>query len=79
MERFDVTEKIRLILIAVLKHEKFEMNNELKTSEIDGWDSLSNMTIISEIETCFNTKFKLRELNKLNSIGSIIEVVQSKL
>jgi acyl carrier protein len=79
MEKIEVTEKIRIILVSVLKHEKFELNEEQNTSEIDGWDSLSHMSIINKIESGFNIKFKLKELNKLNSIGSIIEVVQSKL
>ena len=79
MERNEVAEEIRLILISVLKHEKFELNNELNASEVVGWDSLSHMIIISELETRFNIKFKLKELNKLSSVGSLIDVVQSKL
>ena len=79
MERNEIAEKIRKILTSVLKHEKFEMKDELTATEVEGWDSLSHITIISEIEEAFNIKFKLKELNKLNNIGSLIEVVQSKL
>jgi acyl carrier protein len=79
MDRSEVAEKVRLILVSVLKHEKFEMNNDLSVSEVDGWDSLSHMIIVSEIETMLNIKFKIKELNKLHSIGSLIEVVHSKL
>lgn len=79
MERSEIVERIRLILISVLKHEKFEMNDELNAFEVEGWDSLSHMIIISEIESQYNIKFKLKELNRLNNIGSLIELVQSKL
>ncbi len=79
MERIEIAEKIRLILVSVLKHEKFEMNDEMSAFEVDGWDSLTHMIIISEIESQYNIKFKLKELNKLNNIGSLIELVQSKL
>lgn len=79
MGRCEIEEKIRLILVSVLKHERFEMRDELGASEVDGWDSLSHMLIISEIEAQYNIKFKLKELNKLYSIGSLIDVVQSKL
>ena len=58
MERNEVTDNIRLILVSVLKHEKFEMNNNLSAVDVDGWDSLSHMTIISEIEDRFSIKFK---------------------
>lgn len=79
MEKNEIAEKIRKILTSVLKHEKFEMKDELTATEVEGWDSLSHITIISEIEETFNIKFKLKELNKLNNIGSLIGVIQSKL
>jgi acyl carrier protein len=79
MERNEISEKIRRILTSVLKHEKFEMKDELTATEVDGWDSLSHITIISEIEEEFKIKFKLKELNKLNNIGSLINIVESKL
>jgi acyl carrier protein len=79
MERNEIAEKVRKILATVLKHEKFEMKDELTATEVEGWDSLSHITIISEIEEEFKIKFKLKELNKLKNIGSLIEIVQSKL
>ena len=79
MERSEIAEKTRKILASVLKHEKFEMKDELTATEVEGWDSLSHITIISEIEEEFKIKFKLKELNKLKNIGSLIEIVQSKL
>jgi len=79
MERNEIAEKVRKILASVLKHEKFEMKDELQATEVEGWDSLSHITIISEIEETFGIKFKLKELNKLKNIGSLIDIVQSKL
>ena len=79
MERKEIAEKIRKILTIVLKHEIFELKDELTAGEIVGWDSLSHISIISEIEEEFKIRFKLKELNKLKNIGSLIEIVQSKL
>jgi acyl carrier protein len=79
MERKEIAEKIRKILTVVLKHEIFELKDELTAAEVVGWDSLSHISIISEIEEEFKIRFKLKELNKLKNIGSLIDVVQSKL
>jgi acyl carrier protein len=79
MEKKEIAEKIRKILTIVLKHEIFELKDELTAGEIEGWDSLSHISIISEIEEEFKIRFKLKELNKLKNIGSLIEIVQSKL
>lgn len=79
MEKVEILEKVRQILIKVLKHEKFEMRDDLTALDVDGWDSLTHMEIITEIETEFNIKFRLKELNKLKNMATLIELIQSKL
>ena len=46
---------------------------------VEGGDSLTHMLIVTEIEKSFNIRFKLKELNKLQNIGSLAELVQIKL
>ncbi len=79
MERKFIQVKVKEIIISVLKHEGFEMSDDLVAAEVDGWDSLTHMIIITTIEKEFNIKFKLRELNKLKNAGTLIELIQSKL
>jgi len=79
MERSEIVDKIRHILISVLKHDNFEMRDELSAPDVDGWDSLNHMMIITEIEDAFNIKFKLKELNKLKNMATLIELIESKL
>lgn len=79
MERNIIIERLQKIISKVVKHANFEMKDELTAADVDGWDSLSHMMIISEIETDFNIKFKLKELNKLKNLGTLIELIQSKL
>jgi acyl carrier protein len=79
MEKSEVSEKVSQIIVSVVKHERFEMRDDLTATDVDGWDSLTHMTIISEIEEAFDIKFKLKELNKLKNMGSLIDLIQSKL
>ncbi|MDX9910071.1 MAG: acyl carrier protein [Bacteroidales bacterium] len=79
MEKSEVSEKVSQIIVSVVKHERFEMRDDLTAADVDGWDSLTHMTIISEIEEAFDIKFKLKELNKLKNMGSLIDLIQSKL
>ena len=79
MEKSEILEKVREILISVLQHEKFELKDDLVAADVDGWDSLTHMAIIVAIEEKFNLKFKLKELNKLTNMGALIGLIQSKL
>ena len=79
MEKKDIIIKIKEILVSILGHENFEMVDELEAKNVDGWDSLSHMMIITEIEKKFEIQFKLKELNKLNNLGSLLKLISSKV
>ena len=79
MERKEIAEKIRTVLITVLRHSDFELTEELTAADVYGWDSLSHMMIITEIENEFKIRFKLKELNKLENLHSLIDLIQSKM
>ena len=79
MNKEETTDRIKNVIVSVLKHENFEMRDELTASDVDGWSSLTHMMIINDIETEFDIVFKLKELNKLNNIGDLITLVISKV
>lgn len=79
MNKEETTDRIKNVIVSVLKHENFEMRDELTASDVDGWSSLTHMMIINDIETEFDIVFKLKEINKLNNIGDLIALVISKV
>ncbi len=79
MEAEVIKNRISDVLISILEHENFEMHDELTARDVDGWDSLSHMMIITKIEEEFSIRFKLRDLNKLKNMGSLVSVIQSKI
>jgi len=78
MQREEMIEKLRTIFVSVLKHEEFEMTDSLSADQVNGWDSLTHMIIITDIEAAFGIKFKLKELNKLNNLGNLISLITEK-
>jgi acyl carrier protein len=79
MQITEIKDHIKTVLETTLEHSNFEMNDELTAQDVDGWDSLSHMMIITKIEERFNIKFKLRDLNKLKNMGSLVAMIESKL
>ena len=78
MQREEIVEKLQSILISVLKLDSVIINDDLTAANVDGWDSLTHMVIITEIENRFGVQFKLRELNKLTKMGNLITLIASK-
>jgi acyl carrier protein len=79
MERNEVLDKLTAIFRKVLNNASLTLTNELTANDVENWDSLTHMLIISDIESVFSIKLKLKELNKMRNVGDMIETICSKL
>ena len=78
MERTEVVTKLTGIFRTVLKNDSLVLSDELTANDVENWDSLSHMLLITEIETVFSIKFKLKELNKMRNVGDMTDIIISK-
>ena len=79
MERKEIEKKLTNIFKNNFNDESLVLSNELTANDVDQWDSLSHMLLIAEVESVFSIKFKLKELNKMRTVGDMIEIITSKL
>ena len=75
MARDEILKQLSFIFEEVLKQPGLKIDYNMSADDIDGWDSLSNMTIISEIEKKWNVHFKLRDIVRMKNIGDMIDVI----
>ena len=75
----DILKKIRTIFINILEKDNFELVGSSKIGDVDGWDSLTHMMIISEIEDKFNIEFELEELWHMKNVGDLISHINDKI
>jgi len=79
MERTDVVDKLTIIFRKVFNDDSLLITKELTANDVDLWDSLSHMILITEIENTFSIKFRLKELNKMRNVGDMIDIIISKI
>lgn len=79
MEREEIITKLTAIFKKVFNNNSIVITNEMTANDVDQWDSLTHMILISEIENDFSIKFKLKDLNKMKNVGDMIEIIISKL
>ena len=78
MESNEVLTALTGVFSVVLNKENLQLNEAMSTDDIDNWDSLTNMTIISEIERLWSVHFKLRDIIRMKNIGDMIDVIISR-
>lgn len=70
--------ELDVIFCRVLDKKGVNLTLSTTAKDVDGWDSLTNMQLISEIEKHFELKFKLREIIKLKDVGDLVNTIVSK-
>lgn len=79
MDKKQLVKEVTEIVTKVLKHSDFELKDETTAEEIKGWDSLSHMMIITEIEKHFNLKFSFMEVLNFNTMADLFSCVLAKI
>lgn len=55
------------------------INNKTNSDEIEDWDSLNHINLVSAIEKEFKIKFALGELASLKDVGAMVDLMIEKL
>lgn len=79
MEKNQIMEKIEAIFSNTLSHGNFNLNETTTANDVDGWESITHMMIMNEVEKEFNLKFSLMELLEMKNIGDLVISIQRKL
>jgi acyl carrier protein len=79
MERIEIVSKLTSVFRTIFNDNTLILSDELTANDVDNWDSLSHMILITEIEKAFSIKFKLKDLNKMRNVGDMIEIIMLKL
>ena len=79
MERNELINKLTSVFQSVFNDGALVLSDQLTANDVENWDSLSHMILISEVENSFSIKFKLKDLNKMRNVGDMIGIIESKL
>jgi acyl carrier protein len=62
----------------VFDDDTIQIRPEMTANDIDGWDSLSHVNLITAVEAKFNIRFTQKELLTLKSIGDLHKAIETK-
>jgi acyl carrier protein len=78
MEKELITEALNPIFQRIFNAPTLQVTDTLNAEQVSGWDSLTHLTMISEVENHFGIKFKLKELIGMKNVGDMIQLIQAK-
>ena len=78
MEIDDILKELDTIFREILKNDTITLGRETTAKDVDGWDSLTNMRLITAIEKYYDIRFGLREILKFKNVGELCASIQAK-
>jgi acyl carrier protein len=71
-------DKLKEIIANIFELEPSQIKKEMTPADIETWDSLSQLNLISTIEKEFQIKLEIDEIFTVMKIGDIYEILSKK-
>lgn len=78
MSRDDVKAKLTEIFRDVFDDESIELSDSTTADDIDDWDSLEHITLISAVEKAFKMRFTMKEVSSMKNVGEMMTILEER-
>lgn len=75
MTRQEIFEKLNEVFSDVFD-EEITVTPETTSSDIEEWDSLTHITLISEVEEAFGVKFSMKDVLGMKNVGEMADIIE---
>ena len=55
------------------------VDDDTVADDIDGWDSLEHINLISAVEKKFKMRFKMKEVSTMKDVGEMVDIILSRI
>lgn len=79
MDHQKVMEKLQTIFVELFDDESIVITDTTTANDIEAWDSLAHMVLISTAEEAFGIHFSLGEINNFANVGAMADSIVKHL
>lgn len=79
MSREEVLEKVNEIFHDVFDDDSIVVVENTTAEDVEDWDSLMHITLISEIESEFGFKFQMKDVVGMKNVGEMLDIILASM
>ena len=79
MSREEIFKKLNEDFCDVFDDPDIRVNDSTTAADIDGWESLTHITLISSVEDAFDISFSMKEVVKMKNVGEMVDRIEEKI
>lgn len=75
MDKKKITERLTEVFRDVFDDEELVITDETTADDIEDWDSLEHISLISAVEKAFKMRFTMKEVSGMKNVGEMISIL----
>ncbi len=79
MDKEQIYNTLNEVFRDVFDDEDLVVTESTTADDIEDWDSLEHINLMVAVETAFNIKFNMGEVNSFKNVGAMVEAIEKKL
>ena len=79
MNKDEIIRRLTGIYHEVFNDNTIELSDEMTANDIEGWDSLTHLRLIMQIEKEFSIKFATSDIKKAGNVGQLIVAIEERI
>lgn len=72
-------EELSEVFKVVFDDEELTVTEDSTANDVEGWDSMTHVLLLSAIEEKFGIEFNQKEIRKFQTVGDLLASVNNKL
>lgn len=78
MDRQEVFKRLNEIFQDIFDDEELIVTDETCADDVEDWDSLRHITLISAVEKAFGMKFAMKEVLEMENVGAMADILVAR-
>lgn len=79
MNRTEIYEKLTAIFRDVFDDETITINDRTTAADIEDWDSLTHIVLLSTVEDEFGIRFDMKAVQGLKDVGAMVDLITKQI
>lgn len=79
MDRAEIKKRLTAVFRDVFDDDSIEIRDEMTAADIDGWDSLTHITLLNAAEDEFDIEFDMKAVQGLKNVGAMVDMIAQLL
>ena len=78
MSEQEIYDRLNEVFRDVFDDDEITVNEYTTADDIEDWDSLEHINLISAVEDEFGIRFKMGEVSSMKNVGEMVEIIKTR-